>query len=164
MWRRLAFAVIALFSMATARHGYAVESPWTLGHFQHTSWTTKDGAPSDIAALAQTSDGYLWIGSTRGLYRFDGIRFVHFEPVAGETLPSSQIYSLFAPASGGLWISYEGSGVSFLKNGHLENYGAKEGQYIVAALKRHRQALGGNCWLSIHHCIVRELGGCLSQK
>ena len=127
MWRRLALAVIALFSMATACHGYAVESPWTLGHFQHTSWTTKDGAPSDIAALAQTSDGYLWIGSTRGLYRFDGIRFVHFEPVAGETLPSSQVYSLFAPASGGLWISYEGSGVSFLKNGHLTNYGAKEG-------------------------------------
>jgi len=39
------------------------------------SWVRRDGAPSDITALAQTKDGYLWTGSRLGLYRFDGIQF-----------------------------------------------------------------------------------------
>ena len=40
----------------------------------YTFWSEKDGAPSQISALAQTEDGYLWIGSTRGLFRFDGVK------------------------------------------------------------------------------------------
>ena len=37
--------------------------------------TLRTGAPGQITALAQTADGYLWIGTTHGVFRFDGIRF-----------------------------------------------------------------------------------------
>ncbi|RNC85939.1 MAG: hypothetical protein ED557_03995 [Balneola sp.] len=37
------------------------------------NWTTKDGLPANsIAAVAQTSDGYIWFGTANGLVRFDG--------------------------------------------------------------------------------------------
>ena len=42
----------------------------SIGQFEHRAWRSKDGAPSQIHALAQTTDGYLWIGSSQGLFRF----------------------------------------------------------------------------------------------
>jgi ligand-binding sensor domain-containing protein len=51
---------------------------WTrtsLADYHHDIWTGKDGAPGEISAMAQTADGWLWIGSSHGLYRFDGVRF-----------------------------------------------------------------------------------------
>src|SRR6185436_17973828 len=62
-----------------------------IAEFVHTSWTAKDGAPTDVLALAQSTDGYLWLGTTRGLFRFDGVRFVQFEPRSGVTLPDTRI-------------------------------------------------------------------------
>jgi ligand-binding sensor domain-containing protein len=53
----------------TGRTGGVHTQP--LEDLAHMSWTRRDGAPSDIAALAQTRDGYLWIGSSFGLFRFD---------------------------------------------------------------------------------------------
>ncbi len=35
----------------------------TIKQFDHTSWTVRQGAPSGIVALAQTTDGYLWLGT-----------------------------------------------------------------------------------------------------
>jgi hypothetical protein len=47
----------------------------TISQFVHTAWTAKDGVPGNIAALAQTTDGFLWLGTLQGLYRFDGVSF-----------------------------------------------------------------------------------------
>ena len=44
----------------------------------HRMFTATEGAPSDISALAQTTDGTLWIGGRSGLTRFDGVRFVQY--------------------------------------------------------------------------------------
>src|SRR5260370_1097685 len=71
----------------------------------HTSWTEREGAPASIVALAQTTDGYLWLGTASGLYRFDGVRFTRFEPAAGEELPGTSIAVLCATRNGSLCIA-----------------------------------------------------------
>ena len=43
-------------------------------HVSHDSWTFKDGAPADVTCLAQTGDGFLWLGGPNGLFRFDVMR------------------------------------------------------------------------------------------
>ena len=102
----------------------ADERPWTLDRYQHMAWTGKSGAPTGVTSLAQTSDGYLWIGANDGLYRFDGSRFARFE----EPSPSKRsIFGLFASSDGNLWISYESGGVSSLKDGHIVYYDSKAG-------------------------------------
>ncbi len=88
----------------------------------YNSWGFKEGAPDQISALAQTNDGYLWLGSTTGLFRFDGQRFERYRPPLGAELVSTNISGLFAPSSGGLWIGYRFGGFSFLKDGRLTNY------------------------------------------
>jgi signal transduction histidine kinase len=94
-------------------------------HVGHDFWSFKEGAPEGVNALAQTSDGFLWLGSPLGLYRFDGARFELFHSPFGDQLLSTNIYTLLAPASGGLWIGYTFGGFSFLKNGRVTNYGGE---------------------------------------
>ena len=88
----------------------------------HQSWTFKEGAPESVEALAQTADGYLWLGTPSGLFRFDGIRFELFRSPFGDQLPSTNVSALFAPATGGLWVGYRFGGFSFLKNGKVTNF------------------------------------------
>jgi signal transduction histidine kinase/ligand-binding sensor domain-containing protein len=99
----------------------------TITQFHHTSWTVKEGAPEQVRALAQTGDGYLWLGTLSGLYRFDGIQFEPYEPQSGGSFLSGEIVCLLAAPGGGLWIGYRNGGVGFLKDGHLTNYGEPEG-------------------------------------
>ena len=86
----------------------------------HETWTFKEGAP-EPKAFAQTSDGYLWVGSAAGLFRFDGVRFELFHSPFGDSLRSTNISALLA-ADDGLWIGYVFGGLSFLKNGKVTNF------------------------------------------
>jgi hypothetical protein len=87
----------------------------------HTVWKARDGVPNDIVAIQQTRDGYLWLGTGEGLFRFDGVRFERYEPNRGGALFSGRISALLATKDGGLWIAHQGRGVraSFLKNGEV---------------------------------------------
>lgn len=98
-----------------------------LAQLYHTQWTPREGAPSDVEALAQTKDGYLWIGTPAGLFRFDGVRFERVESMDDRPLLSSEIYSLWAPPEGGLWIGHRFGGATFIKDGRLINYSQAEG-------------------------------------
>ena len=101
---RLVISLFAVWLFATA--AFALDSQKAITQFVHTAWTEKDGAPADIEAITQTKDGYLWLGTLTGLFSFDGIRFAHFEPRAGEHLPAKTIRSLLATRDGSLWIVF----------------------------------------------------------
>src|SRR5258708_7132573 len=94
--RRRAFCLL-LVGLFFAPLAYALDSSLQVSQYGHSSWRIIDGVlPGIPYYLAQTSDGYLWIGTTAGLARFDGVRFVRF-PVAGssQSIGSSAIVSLF---------------------------------------------------------------------
>jgi signal transduction histidine kinase/ligand-binding sensor domain-containing protein len=98
-----------------------------LEQLNHRSFTWAEGAPTNIYALAQTSDGTLWIGAGTGLTRFDGIHFVPYPGPAEQPLLSSNISTLTAGPDGGLWIGYRLGGASHLKGGQLVNYSEPDG-------------------------------------
>ncbi len=74
--------------------------------------------------MAQGKDGYLWLGTGQGLYRFDGVRFERFEPAAGESFRSNDITALAMLPDGALWIGFYYGGASLLRDGHLRQYTA----------------------------------------
>jgi signal transduction histidine kinase/ligand-binding sensor domain-containing protein len=100
----------------------ALDPQKLITQFTHTSWTAKDGIPGPVRAIAQTPDGYLWLGTEVGLYRFDGLRFVAWEPSFGERVPSSSVWSLYTARDGSLWIGFSSAGICQLHNGHLTTY------------------------------------------
>lgn len=120
------FLSLCFLSVLLCSSVSALDRDRTLAQLHHTAWTAKDGAPSQITALAQTGDGYLWIGSARGLYRFDGIEFDPYVPPAGVKLPGYNIYALLATPDGGLWISFRPFGLGFLKDGQLRVFSSPE--------------------------------------
>ena len=124
MARALYGSLLAAMVLLLSRPIHADSRPWTLGRYQHVAWTGKNGAPTGVAALAQTLDGYLWIGTDHGLYHFDGTRFERFEE---PSTSKRAVYGLSASSGGGLWISYEAGGISFLKDGQIVYYDSKAG-------------------------------------
>ena len=75
------------------------------------AWTTASGLPQNtVTAIAQTRDGYLWMGSFGGLARFDGARFVVFDKSTTPALRNSGVHALLADRSGGLWVGTNGGG------------------------------------------------------
>ena len=88
------------------------------GNYFIDVWTTEKGLPnSSVTSIAQTPDGYLWVGTYNGLARFDGSRFVTFEPENTPELLYARIRKLFLDAQGTLWINtYDGS-LTSLRNG-----------------------------------------------
>ena len=62
-----------LLTLLFASEGGALDPSQRLNQLHHTSWTAKDGLTGSSLCLAQTADGFLWIGTTDGLFRFDGV-------------------------------------------------------------------------------------------
>jgi len=94
---------------------HALDPNKRITQYMHTSWRTQDGsAPSAMYAIAQTSDGFLWLLSTRGeIYRFDGVEFrVWRLPAEAESI--GRITNLVADHAGGLW-AMGAEGIAHLK-------------------------------------------------
>jgi signal transduction histidine kinase/ligand-binding sensor domain-containing protein len=106
---------IGLSCLMCASAASALDPDRSLAQIHHTTWTIEDGAPTQVTALAQTTDGYLWIGSSLGLFRFDGIAFEEYAPPPGKTLPSHNIYALVATDEG-LWVSFRPFGLALIRN------------------------------------------------
>lgn len=137
---------------------YGIDRDRKLTELYHTAWTFKDGAPAEIYALAQTTNGFLWLGAATGLFRFDGIRFEPYKPQSGQTFSQRSVASLFAVPDGGLWVGYRYGGVSFIKDGKITNYGKADGlpSHTVLAFARDRQ---GAIWIAAEQGGLARLQG-----
>ena len=118
-FRGLRMLVACLLGFLPGAAASGLDRDRVLTELHHTAWLGRDGAPSQITALAQTADGFLWIGSSRGLFRFDGVQFERYTPPSGLRLPSHNIYALLATPDGALWVSFRPSGLGLLKDGRM---------------------------------------------
>lgn len=143
-----ALFLILLLSWLCASSGLALDPSRSLSQFDHTAWTARSGAPSHIAALAQTTDGFLWLGTTQGLYRFDGVTFEAYKTPRGPALPAKDISSLLADPKGGLWIGYRMGDIAFLKNGTVVDYPTGTGTIFSMALQR-----DGTLWVAAYELL-----------
>jgi signal transduction histidine kinase/streptogramin lyase len=157
--RRLWILLIVL--RCSQLHG--IDRGQKLAELGHTGWTFKDGAPAEIHALAQTKDGFLWLGAATGLFRFDGIRFEPYKPQSGQRFPQRNVASLFAEPDGGLWVGYWYGGVSFIKDGMVTDFGKSDGlpSHAVLAFARDRQ---GTIWLAAGEGGLARLEGSRWRK
>ena len=102
----------------------ALNPDLAIGQYLHTSWTQEEGsALPPIETLAQTADGYLWLGTANGLIRFDGMRFTEWSPTSGPALPSSNISCLRPASGGGLWVG-TAAGACLVDHGRVKRYPA----------------------------------------
>src|SRR5262245_44997222 len=97
--------IVGVLTMLVFPHAsLALDLRQHITQLHHTAWTAKDGLLGAAQCLAQTADGYLWVGTTEGLFRFDGVQFERFQPENGQ-LPGSSVSALLAVPDG-LWIGF----------------------------------------------------------
>jgi ligand-binding sensor domain-containing protein/signal transduction histidine kinase len=103
-WRLLGLAVAGLVVVCHSVSVFAIDPNRTLSQYIHNSWGMDKGFPGgSVTSIAQTPDGYLWIGTDRGIVRFDGINFHTFE--AGSATPTfGPVRKLLVDGQGTLWI------------------------------------------------------------
>ncbi len=100
----------------------------------HQSWQTAQGLPQNsVLALAQTENGYIWVGTEEGLARFDGNTFSVYS-LRNSGLPNKTVTSLFPAGKNALWIGTNGGGLARLENDHFTVYTAKNGLSANAVL------------------------------
>lgn len=122
-----ACSVTALF-LAVTFQAQALDPPKALTQYRHDSWQVENGLPQNsIYAIAQTPDGYLWLGTSAGLVRFDGLRFTTFDNSNTSAIKRNTISRLFADRSGNLWIDTLSGGVLRYKNGEFQPITIEDG-------------------------------------
>jgi signal transduction histidine kinase/ligand-binding sensor domain-containing protein len=113
--------------------------------FTFQKWTRQQGLPqSFLRALAQTKDGYIWVGSDAGVSRFDGVNFVSFGMLEG--FQAGRVQTLLGDEQGALWIGSVGRGLVRLQDGKFTAFTTKNGlpSDSVNALAEDRQ---GRLWI-----------------
>jgi ligand-binding sensor domain-containing protein/signal transduction histidine kinase len=135
----------------------AVRAASLAGYTRHV-WQASDGLPEQtVQAFAQTADGYLWIGTTGGLARFDGVHFTIFDRQNTPSLHENNVFCLMVSRDGALWIGTEGGGLARYAQGQFRSWTAREGlsNDFVRTLA---EDVEGNIWAGTDNGLLRLKG------
>lgn len=125
----------------------ALDSRRDLSQFSHEVWLTENGLPQNtVHSIAQTRDGYIWIGTEEGLARFDGVKFTVFDKQNTPQLRSNYIRALLTDRQGGLWIG-TAEGLVQMLDGKFTLFTIDEGLpgNTIQAIHEDRE---GNLWVA----------------
>lgn len=117
----LGCAIVALAGVYFTASASALDPTRTVSQYLHDSWGAERGWPGgSITAIAQSSDGYLWIGTDNGLIRFDGVTFHQFQFSQPDPIWIGPVRTLLVDASGDLWILLQNTLVFRYHSGTFE--------------------------------------------
>jgi signal transduction histidine kinase/ligand-binding sensor domain-containing protein len=139
-----AFGVQALF---------ALDGRKSFSQYSRMVWTQQQGLPQDtVTAIAQSKDGYLWLGTDEGLGRFDGYEFLTFDTATG-SLPSNSVKALALARDDSLWIGTTG-GLVHLTGNRSRIYKTSDGlpDNSIDDLEMDR---AGNLWITAGGALTR---------
>ena len=148
----LGFFVTLLFPIASA---FALDPDKSIQQYRLENWRSDAGLPQDrVTAIAQTSDGYLWIGSYAGVARFDGVSFTIFNKDNTPALQRNDIFALAEDRDRNLWIGTDNGGVTRYHKGQWTNFRTEDGlsNDVVIALEPGRD---GGIWIGTEGGVSR---------
>jgi PAS domain S-box-containing protein len=148
--------VLANLSLVALPRALAVDPDRRISQYGHTVWRIQDGAISPPTNIAQTTDGFLWITTAQGLMRFDGVRFMQWQPPQGQNLPGTHLSAVFGSRDGSLWIGTT-HGLARWKDGQLRTYTDLEHPAGISAIMEDDS---GTIWATRYGQYAREAPLC----
>ncbi|HVC48336.1 MAG TPA: two-component regulator propeller domain-containing protein [Terracidiphilus sp.] len=154
------FCAVVLLAAACATGsavGWALEPTTPLAQYGRQSWVMENGLPQNtIHALAQTPDGFVWLGTEVGLVRFDGHSFAVFDRNSTPALPSGDIRCLWVSGDGALWVG-TADGLVRWKNGKGKVFGTAEG-LPGESIRALGENADGGLWVVTDSGVARQAG------
>jgi len=160
-WRRkidLASVGLVLSLALNAQDVKTTDSEPLLRNEVLSTWTTEQGLPQNfVTALAQTPDGFLWVGTLNGLARFDGVHFRGFEKDAPPEL-QERILKLVRDKDDGIWIASTTGLFHYTHNRFVTISIPGNSHALIQALARARD---GGVWIVSNDRLMRTRGDAL---
>jgi signal transduction histidine kinase/ligand-binding sensor domain-containing protein len=130
--RSLLLAIVAFATTASA------QTSGVLDDYTVASWTDRDNLPSArIWGIEQDTDGYLWLGTDAGIFRFDGVKFAPIETLVRPPFPVDRPVAMLAACDGSLWLGYGAGNVVRVQGGQVRTYGEGTGATVYTLLEAH---------------------------
>lgn len=140
--------ILAGMLLACCPLAFALNPTLDLSQYAHTSWKTRGGFPKgSVLASAQSPDGYLWLGTDQGLFRYDGVESTQWHPPLGQNLPSEGVLSLLVTRDGTLWIGTF-KGLASWKDGKLTHYPELADDNIMSLIEDREGTVWAAAWAS----------------
>lgn len=138
---------IASLCLASPEARAALDPALAITQYVHTVWQSEAGLPENsVLSIAQTPDGYIWLGTEEGLVRFDGLRFTTYTKSSTPGLRSNEILSLLVDHERTLWIGTRDGGLSCLRDGEFKAIGLPGRLSNSSILALHQDAYG-SLWI-----------------
>jgi ligand-binding sensor domain-containing protein/signal transduction histidine kinase len=161
-WRPQAkpfFWYIVVLLIVLAQHCAKAQATFQTQYTRRV-WHIQDGLPEEtVQAIRQGRDGYLWIGTTGGLVRFDGSRFVHALQSPQHIAPTDDsTFCILTAHDGSLWLGTEGEGLLHYENGIFRGYTAVDGltdSFVRSVIEDSQKRL----WIGTDNGLFRMVGG-----
>jgi signal transduction histidine kinase/ligand-binding sensor domain-containing protein len=133
-----------------ATPAFALDPQRSVAKYGLDGWSVERGLPENsVFSIVQTRDGYLWVGTTEGLARFDGLRFTVFDKSNTPAIHHNQVQALFEDHTGALWIGTYGGGLVRLKEGRFQSYTARDG-LAGDTVRAVGESADGTLWIGTH--------------
>ncbi len=155
----LRWLLAGLAAACSVNPANALDPNRTISQYIHEEWGVAQGFPAGtIYAIAQSADGYLWIGAEKGLVRFDGLSFQNFNSASFPSLPAGPVVGLIADNEGNLWIRPQGPNLVRYRDGTFQDFRVIPGptDYSVTAMGR---GSAGELLLAYRNAVARYSGG-----
>jgi len=132
---------------------WALDPASLLEDYDLHAWSAVEGLPqTSVGAVAQSRDGYLWLGTGSGLVRFDGVRFTLLE--------AGRVEALAADPEGRMWAGFtDGRLVTWMQGQRHAIWAARPGQSVLSLL----WGTPGTLWIGTSEGLVRWHGGRLEK-
>jgi ligand-binding sensor domain-containing protein/signal transduction histidine kinase len=125
LWKLCVFIGATLALVCFSGGGANAATP---SRFSVRVWQSDEGLPNNsVYAIAQSAEGYLWVGTHEGLARFDGVRFTIVDETVAPELRRAWVTALCVASDGSLWAACDGAGVTRLKDGKAVRYSEADG-------------------------------------
>jgi signal transduction histidine kinase/ligand-binding sensor domain-containing protein len=129
-------AAVAMVCLALQMH--ALDRTRPISKYMRERWGSERGFPGGtVTAIAQTGDGYLWIGTEKGLIRFDGMNFRSYLQATPLPVAIDAVRALVTDSNGNLWILLQNTRVLRYRQGKFE-LGRDEAEVGITAISKRR--------------------------
>ena len=129
----------------------------SVDRYLEDKWDISDGIPSNtVLSINQTPDGYLYVGTSKGLVKYDGVKFSIVRFAGKEKIYSQEIRDLFVDGEGTLWIGSKAGLISYrYKTGQFKTF-TKDDGIIGDGIRRIKDDMKGNTWISFTASYVNR--------